>query len=156
MAPQEAPPHPRQRDATGMANRSPEKMPHVTSSAAIAPGCLSAQQGGGERHRERQMGGSGEKYRNTLQPAASLRQQSRHRGSGATGGLTQAGAGSSQDTTREGSASEPEPAGYVDAYSKRCCCRSTDYNLRLMNVLILCTQGWRWSRLVINMVLVKY
>lgn len=31
--------------ATGMASRTPEKTPHVTSSAAIAPGCLSAQWG---------------------------------------------------------------------------------------------------------------
>lgn len=29
-----------------MANRTPEKTPHVTSSAAIAPGCLSARWGG--------------------------------------------------------------------------------------------------------------
>lgn len=52
VAPQEAtPPHPTPKitlaegDVTGMANGTPEKMPHVTSSAAIAPGC-SAQQGG--------------------------------------------------------------------------------------------------------------
>lgn len=43
---------------------TPEKMPDVTSSAAIAPGC-SAQRGGeGERHRERQMVGSGQEDRN--------------------------------------------------------------------------------------------
>lgn len=34
-----------ERQPASMANRIPEKMPHVTSSAAIAPGCLSAQRG---------------------------------------------------------------------------------------------------------------
>lgn len=67
---------------TRMGDGTPEKMPHVTSSAAIAPGC-SAQRGrewgGGERHRERQMVGSGQKYRNmgvcgnTLKPGAIVR-----------------------------------------------------------------------------------
>lgn len=40
------PPSASERHAAGMANRTPEKTPHVTSSAAIAPGCLSARWGG--------------------------------------------------------------------------------------------------------------
>lgn len=78
-------------DMPSMANGTPEKMPHVTSSAAIAPGC-SAQRGRGggeERHRERQMVGSGQKYRNmgaTLKPGASPRRASDRSGPAALAG----------------------------------------------------------------------
>lgn len=78
-------------DMTSMANRTPEKMPHVTSSAAIAPGCSAqwGRGGGGERHRERQMVGSGQKYRNmavTLKPGASPRRPSDRSGPDALAG----------------------------------------------------------------------
>lgn len=65
----------------GMSSRTPEKMLHVTSSAAIAPGCLSAQWGKEERQgRERVGAGTrvGKRYRDMgfVEPEGkSLRQQ---------------------------------------------------------------------------------
>lgn len=43
-----------------LANRTPDKMPHVTSSPAIAPGCLSAQLGGGRRETQGKNRGLGQ------------------------------------------------------------------------------------------------